>query len=115
MGLLFAKAANAYPNRAPDLKQDPGVFEVWVERLAPIDAGRALRNLNIHIDNERFRFPVPADLIRNDLQSTNERYLQLEAAHQFALRDEWLRSTKEPPEGYWQDIMRLIAKGGDGA
>jgi hypothetical protein len=68
VGLLLAKASAAFPSKAPNLKNNPQIFELWVERLAFIDPNLALQNLNDHIDDSNF-FPDIADIIR-------ERYVE---------------------------------------
>lgn len=65
VALLLAKASAAFSNSAPNFKQNPQIFEVWVEMLAQTDPQRALNNLNKHIKESTF-FPTIADIVKQE-------------------------------------------------
>lgn len=106
----MAKAIASYPNKAPDLRKNPQIFEIWVERLATIDPERGLRNLDIHIDNNPDWFPLVGNIIRNDLIdiSPNHEILRLETAEQFALLENWSKNDEPPPDGFWDNLRKKI-------
>lgn len=98
VSLLLAKASAAFPNSAPNFKENPGIFALWCEMLQDIDPQRALRNLNIHIQNNSF-FPAISDIIRNDLQSLPDHEQQrLETSRLLALKDSWHEQATPPPK-----------------
>ncbi|WP_201009057.1 hypothetical protein [Paenibacillus glycanilyticus] len=91
--MLLAKAAGAYPNKAPDFRRNPQIFEIWVERLANVDAATGLANLDRHIDSSNF-FPDIADIVRHDPQIN---LLQQETEDRFLLLARWEQSATRMP------------------
>ncbi|WP_336774236.1 hypothetical protein [Paenibacillus sp. MMO-58] len=83
----MAKASAAYPNKAPDFRRNPQILELWVERLASVDAAIGLANLNRHIDSSNF-FPDIADIVRlTSNEVTN--LIREETQERFRLLAEW--------------------------
>ena len=94
--LLLAKASVAYQNKAPDFKQKPQLFELWVERLANVDPQMALNNLNRHIDSSNF-FPDIADIVRHDPAIVQINLLQQETEDRFRLLGQWEQAATSMP------------------
>lgn len=79
--LLLAKASAAYPNKHPDFKESPQIFETWVQALQEGDAQTALQNLNQHVRKSNF-FPDIADFLREPkFVEDSSKVLMLESAH----------------------------------
>ncbi|WP_132303290.1 hypothetical protein [Paenibacillus sp. BK033] len=89
----MAKATAAYPNKAPDFRRNPQILELWVERLASVDAAAGLANLNRHIDTSNF-FPDIADIVRHDPQI---KLLQQETEDRFLLKAQWEQAATSMP------------------
>jgi hypothetical protein len=109
VAILLAKASAAYPNQAPELSKNNQIFEVWVERLAQIDPQRALNNLDVHIDSNRF-FPTIADVVRHDPSQFVDHFQQkLETQQYLEQRKEWeQKAITCPPH-----LMRQQLKSGE--
>lgn len=90
----MAKASAAYPDSAPNLKRNPEIFELWVERLADFDAREALANLNDHIDESEW-FPKIASIKRQRESYVDPeiRARNIQIAHQ-----DWVAAGNDPEE-----------------
>jgi len=87
------------------------IFEIWVERLAKVDAQQALQNLNEHIDSSSF-FPTIAEIIRRDPERpAYYNQLQLETAELAAYQDEWERKASDPPPHVLARLQERKARG----
>jgi hypothetical protein len=107
--LLLAKAAGAYPSKAPDFKANPQILQIWIERLALIDPLLALDNLNSHIDCSNF-FPDIADIVKKRKIDTS-RQLRLQTEMHFMELEAWSGKDEPPPKNFWENVRAKIAGG----
>lgn len=111
--LLLAKAAGAYPNKAPDFRRNPQIFEIWVERLARVDATTGLANLDRHIDSSNF-FPDISDIVKKQ-EPNRPAISKQQAEEQMLLLQNWSSNNEPPPEGYWEQVREMIGGNGNDA
>lgn len=98
----MAKACAAFPNSAPNLSKNPGVFRLWCEMLADIDGGFALNNLHNYIRSKNY-FPDIADIVRLDLQEQADPEQQkIDTTLLLEQKEEWWENATPPPD----DILK---------
>jgi len=100
---LLGKASAAYPSKAPDLRNNPQIFDEWVEALENMDPIIAFENYRLHRASSKW-FPDIADIVRLDpSQFTDHNLLAAHTEDRFAEMDEWEQKAIDCPP----HLMRL--------
>ncbi len=102
----MAKAAGAFPNKAPNFKANPQIFEIWVEHLANVDGMTALANLDRHTASSNF-FPDIADIVKEAPEESNKLLLAASDDREAQL-DEWLSRAIPMPAHLKNQLKRVI-------